>query len=198
MSKPVKDLIQKELARRLNGQTALAVIGLVGIDAQTTRDIRGKLRAKQIRVTVVKNSIARQVFKEVGLEAAGAALEGACALAYGTDSVVSIVRELLALTKDAPKLTVKAALLDGELFGAERIVELSKFPTRDEAIGQLVGAILGAGGKLVACLLGPGAKVNGILKTIEEKAEKEPEAGALPEAAAPVEPANAPQGAPAA
>jgi large subunit ribosomal protein L10 len=49
---------------------------------------------------------------------------------------------------------------------------VSKLPTREEAIGNLVGAILGPGRKLAAALKGPGGTLGGILKAIEEKAGK--------------------------
>ena len=97
MSKPIKQLIQKELTKRLEGVTSLAVVGFTGIGAIATRNIRGKLRAKDIRLMVVKNAIARQAFKGMGLAGAETMLDGPCALAYGADGAVTIVRELLAL-----------------------------------------------------------------------------------------------------
>lgn len=201
MSKPVKEMIQKELNTRLKGVTSLAVVGFTGIDAVTTRVIRGRLREKSIRLAVVKNSIARQAFKTMGLEKAADMLDGPCALAYGADSVVTIVRELLSLTKEAPKLTVKAALLDGDIFGAERIEELSKYPNRAEAVGRVVSSVLSPGSALAACLIGPSGAIASILKSIEDKKKDEaaaaaaaaPAAEAAPEApageAAPAAPA---------
>ena len=64
MSKPVKALLRKELVRRLTGVDSLAVLSLVGIDGVTNNRLRQELLAKDVRVTVVKNSIARQAFKE--------------------------------------------------------------------------------------------------------------------------------------
>lgn len=189
MSKPVKELIRKELVKRLEGVTSMAVIGFTGIDAITTRQIRGKLREKDIRLTVVKNAVARQAFKSVGLAGAADMLDGPCALAYGGDNVVSVVRELLAISKDAPKLTVKAALLDGEVFGTERIEELSKFPTRTEAIGRVVSAVLSPGSVLAGCLVGPSSKIAGILKAIEDKRKEAAEAAPAAEEPAAAEPA---------
>jgi len=171
MSKPVKELIGKELARRFAGLRSLAVADFTGVDAVTTNRLRARLREKDIRVTVVKNSLARRAFKQVGLEAAAGLLDGPCAVAYGSDSVVTVVRELLALTAEAPHLTVKAALLEGEVFGPERIEELSRFPTREEAIGRLIQSVLSAGGRLVGCLIGPGAKVASLVKAIQERQE---------------------------
>ena len=170
MSKPVKELIRKELIARFQGVTSLAVVGFTGLDAIATNQIRGRLLEKDIRMSVVKNSLARQAFKELDLAVAGGLLEGPCAVAYGADSVVEVVRELLAIHKEHPNLTVKAAVLEGEPFGGEQIEALSKYPTRDEAVSKLVGCILSAGGNVAGCLIGPGGKLASILKKIEEDA----------------------------
>jgi len=171
MSKPVKELIRKELVRRFDGLGSLAVVDFTGVDATTTNRLRARLREKDIRVTMVKNSLARQAFKQVGLDAAAGLLEGPSAIAYGSDSVVTVVRELLDLGTEAPSLTVKAALLEGEVFGPERIEELSRFPTREGAVGRVIQSVLSAGGHLVGCLIGPGAKLASLVKAIEEKQE---------------------------
>lgn len=191
MSKPIKELIREELVTRFDGVTSLAVVGFSGLDAVSTHTVRNQLAEKNIRMTVVKNSIARGAFKAVGLEGAAGLLEGPCAVAYGADSVVEVVRTLLDVAKDAPKLTVKAAFMDGEVFGEDRIEELSKYPTREEAIGRAVGCILSAGSKLAGCLVGPGSALSSILKTIEEKASEAAPAEAPAAEAAPAEAAPA-------
>ncbi len=172
MSKPIKALMRKELSKQFDGMTSLAVVGFTGVDAISTNQIRERLRSKGIRLTVVKNAMARQAFKDIGLEAAGALLDGPCAIAYGSDSVVSVVRELLEEGKDQPNLTVKAALMEGETFGADQIQALSKFPTRDEAIATVVACVLSPAGKLVGAIRGPASKIASLIKTIEEKASE--------------------------
>jgi large subunit ribosomal protein L10 len=178
MSKPVKKLIRDELIKRFDGLTQLAVVSFTGVDANTTNAIRARLAEKDIRVSVVKNSLARQAFKEVGIEGAGALLDGPCAVAYGADSVVTVVRELLDIGKDAPNLSVKAAFMEGDVFAEDRIDALSKFPTREEAIGQVVQCVLSSGANLAGCLVGPASQIAGILKTIEEKSDEPAEAAA--------------------
>ena len=168
MSKPVKEMIRRQLTARLEGVTSVAVVDLTGIDAVANNEIRGRLLAKDIRINVVKNALAKQAFKEVGLETVSELLTGPCALAYGSDSIVTVVRELCDIAKEVKQLTVKGALLDGDLFGAERIEELSKFPTREEAIAQVVGAVLSAGGDVAACIIAPGGQIASALKTIED------------------------------
>jgi len=171
MSKPVKALVRKELIKRFEGATYLAVVGFTGLGAIENNKIRGRLLEKGMRLAVVKNVLAKQAFKEIGIEKAGEMLDGPCAVAYGGDSVIDLVRELIDIGKESPTLTVKAALLDGEVYGSDRIVALSKFPTRDEAIATVVSCALSPARNIAGCLKGPGGAIAGILKTIEEKTE---------------------------
>jgi ribosomal protein L10 len=174
MSKPVKALIRDELTRRLEGVTSLAIVGLTGVDAITTTNMRKRLREQDIRLLVIKNALAKQAFKNIDLEVACDLLDGPCALAYGGDNVVSLVRELLDIKKEqANELVVKAAVMDGEAFGPDRIDALSKFPTRDEAIGTIISCALAPGMKAAACILAPGSKIASLVKTIEESHDDE-------------------------
>ncbi len=169
MSKPIKQLIRKELAQRLEGVDSLAVVGFKGIDAISTNQMRGRLLEKDIQLMVVKNSLARQAFKDIGLEGAGDLLVGPSALAFGPDGVIPVVRELLEIQKEIKGLVVKAAILEGEGYDEGQIDALSKFPTREEAIAKLVSCVLAPGAKLAAAVLGPGKKIASLIKTIEEK-----------------------------
>ena len=175
MSKPVKALLRKELIRRLEGVDSLAVVSLEGVDGQANNRLRGELRGKDVRVTVVKNSIARQALKEVGLEAVCGLMAGPCALAVGGDSVVELVRDLLAVAKEIPAVRLRGALMEGEAFGPERMVELSRYPTREEAVANVAMLARSPGSRLCGAVLGPGGRIAGILKTIEERAEAVPE-----------------------
>jgi len=173
MSKPVKEMIRRELARRFDGLTSLAIVGFTGLDAIRTNQIRGRLREKQIRLTVVKNSLARRALRELGMDSTAELIEGPCAVACGGDSVVGLVRELIEIGRDAPHLTVKAALLEGEVFkGEEQVKALSMYPTREEAVAQVIGCAVSAARSLAACLIGPGAQVAALVKAVEEKGQK--------------------------
>ncbi len=169
MSKPVKEMIAKVYKDRFEGVDSLALVNLTGVDANRNTALRARLREKDIQVTVVKNSLAKKAFRDMGLETAAEALEGPCAVAYGADSVVTVVRELLEIRKETKALGVKAAVMEGNLFDEARIEELSKYPTRDEAIADVVGAVLSAGANLAGALMGPGGGLAGCLKAIEDK-----------------------------
>lgn len=173
MSKAVKEVITNEYRQRLDGLESAMVISVRGINGIRTTKLRNTLAKKKIRVTVVRNALASKALEGTPLAALESALRGASALAYGGESVIEVAREVVALLKDYPEIELKGAILDGQLFeGKKGVEELSKFPTRDEALGQVVSLIVGPARKLLAQVQGPGSTVAGIIKAIEGKLEK--------------------------
>lgn len=174
MSKPVKNLISETYRRRFDGLSGAVLIDIRGIAANDNNRLRAGLAEKQIKVTVVKNSLARNVFADTALSGLNDLLQGSAAMVYPVDedtSVVSVARELITWAKEVPNLSFKGALMEGIVFGPEQIDELSKYPTREEAQAQAIQIILSPGQNLVGSILGPGRKVASIVKAIQEKLE---------------------------
>ena len=172
MSKLVKDLVTKELSSRLKDLDAVAVINPRGIDATKNHGIRRRLREKGLRMTVVKNTLAKRAAGDGKLKGFDALLEGPSAVIYGEASISAIARLILDEKKNDEKLELRGAFFDGEIYiGDAGIEQVSKMPTREEAIANVIGAILGPGRKLAAALKGPGGTLGAVLKSIEEKAK---------------------------
>jgi large subunit ribosomal protein L10 len=181
MSKQVKDLITKELTSRLKELEAVAVINPRGIDGNKNHGIRRRLREKGLRMTVVKNTLARRAVEGGKLQGFDKLLDGPSAVVYGEASIAQIARQLLDEKKADDKLELRGVFFDGEAYVGDKGVEaVSKLPTREEAIANVLSAILGPGRKLAAALKGPGGTLGAVLKTIEDKAkDKESAAPAI-------------------
>ena len=178
MSKLVKDLITRELSTRLKDVDGVAVINPRGINATKNNGIRRRLHAKGLRMMVVKNTLARRATEGTSLNGFDKLLDGPSAVIYGSQSVPTIARLVLDEKKADDTIELRGVFFDGEVYvGDKGVQQVSKLPTREEAIGLLAAAILGPGRKLAAALKGPGGALGGILKTIEDKA-KEKEGGA--------------------
>src|SRR4051794_20381890 len=95
MSKQVKDLITKEIAGRLKSLDSVAVINPRGIDGNKTHGIRRRLHEKGLRMTVVKNTLARRAVAGGKLEGFDKLLDGPSAVVYGELSISAIARLLV-------------------------------------------------------------------------------------------------------
>jgi len=173
MSKPVKELMMRDYQGRLEGVNDALLISIRGIPANDNNRLRQGLFQKDIRVTVIRNNLARHALKDSPLSALDPLLEGPSALAYGAESVVDVAREVMEWAKELKQLELKGAVLEGQLYEGQAGVEaLSKMPTRDEAIAQAVTLILSPARNLVGAVQGPGSSLASIVKAIEEKLEK--------------------------
>lgn len=173
MSKPVKEMVIEDYKRRFHDLEGALVVDIRGIPANQNNELRTALHEQSIKVTVVKNSLARKAFDGTALEALGPMLDGPSALAYGAESVVDVARVIVDWAKKVEHLSLKAAILDGEVFdGEEGVKRLSSFPTREEAQAKVVQLALTPAQNLVGCAVSPGAKLLGVVKTIEERLEK--------------------------
>lgn len=177
MSKVVKNIIMRDYKSRIaqGGEQFpdAMVLSIRGVKAVDTTRLRHSLAKKNIKITVVQNALARKVFAGTNLDALSELLTGASALAYGGASVIEVAREVVALIAKMPAVELKGAILDGTVFkGKAGVEELSKFPTREEAVGKIVGLAVGPGKKIMGQVKGPGSTVAGIIKSIEEKLEK--------------------------
>jgi large subunit ribosomal protein L10 len=143
MSKVVKGLVQKEIAKRLDGIDGVAVINPRGIDAIKNNQIRRRLRAKGVRMTVVKNTLAKRAVGDGKLKGFDALLDGPSAVIYGQASISAIARLVLDEKKTDEKIELRGIFYDGEIYVGDKGVEqVSKLPTPRRAIGQVVALIL--------------------------------------------------------
>jgi large subunit ribosomal protein L10 len=182
MSKRIKSLITTELQTKFHGAESVVVVDYTGIDSKTTGAIRSDLRKKQVKFTVVRNALAAKALEHAGLKGAGTLLKGTNAVAYGGDSVVDIVKELLEQAKKVEKLKIKGSIVEGQVLDSKATTALGKLPNKKELQGMIVGQILGPGRSIAGQLKGPGSKIAGQIKAVEEKA-KEKEGAAAPAAA---------------
>ncbi len=161
MSKPIKDMIASEYGRRFEGVTGAVVVEIRGLDAKAVTSMRGSLGAKGIKLTVVKNALARRTFKGGPLASLEKALKGPSAMLTGAENAILVAREIVKAATDEKKIVLKGAIFDGEYYdGEDGVKRLGAFPTRQEAQA-----------KVVTLLLSPARNILGVVKTIQEKLE---------------------------
>jgi large subunit ribosomal protein L10 len=183
MSKQIKQMQMDALSQTFKEVRDLVALSLVGINCTLDNQLRLTLRKKDIHLQVVKNSLARKVFDDLGVKI-DKVWEGPTTLAWGGTSLAELSRELDTLLKKNDKVKFKGAVADGQEVTFEQAL---KMPTRAEAIGRVLTLALSPASRLVGQILGPASRVSGQVKTISEKAPPEGEKAPAEPAAAPTE-----------
>jgi ribosomal protein L10 len=174
MSKKIKELELTALRKTFQGVKDMVLLEPLKLDSAADFEMRKKLRDKKIRVKMVKNSLVKKVFDENGVKVDPGS--GPTLLCWGADSVKELGTAVDAILKDlkkdpkAPlKIKEKTAVADGQPVPLDVAKTL---PTRKEAIGGVLAALLGPGSAIAGALVGPANQLAGVLKAIEEKGGK--------------------------
>jgi len=177
MSKFVKDLITDQLKRELNGVQDLLLVNVVGMSANDTSSLRKQLREKNIKLMVIKNSLARWATEGTELAPAFEGSDGTLAMVWGASDIVALAKEVvrLAAVKEFDKFTARGGVMGGQPLRPEEVAQVSKWPSREEQLSILLGQILAPGAMLASQLTSAGGA---LASQIKQKAEGDDEAAA--------------------
>ncbi len=139
------------LTEILKSSAAGVLVDYKGITVEEDTQLRRDLRAAGITYSVYKNSILRFAFEEAGLGEITNVLEGTTALAISNDDQTAPARILgNYVEKSDEKFFFKAGFIGEEIYDQNGVAALSKIPSRDVLLSQLVGSLQGPMQKLAA------------------------------------------------
>lgn len=181
MSRYVKELIVDQLKHEYHGVNEVVLVSMAGMDAVQDNEVRLKLQEKDIRVQVVKNSLARLAFQGTALEPGFKDLKGVTAIASGSSDIVQLAKEITALAenKKYEKFVARGAVIEGEVYDADGVKDVSKWPSREEVLSTINGQIIGVARTINGQLVGTVRTLAGQVKKIIEDQEG-PEGGEAP------------------
>jgi large subunit ribosomal protein L10 len=129
MSKPVKELVTKELRSRFAELDSALWVELIGADGITTNEFRRDLRSHNIRLELVKNSLFRRACGDGRLAPLAKVLAGPAALVTGGDSLIEVAKVIEGWLPKIKSLRLRGAMFEGEFFDEQRVAALSKMPS---------------------------------------------------------------------
>ena len=178
MSKVVKRMLIDDLRKRLGESRDMLVLNTSKLSPSVDNRFRLTLQQKGIRISTVKNSLARVALREAGVTGLDDLLAGPSVLAWGGEDVVQLSKELQKWSTDVKEIKIKGGAVDGQILDSKGVEDLSKSPGRAELLSKISGLLLRPASRLAGALLGPGGYLNGQVKALSEKegAEKEGDA----------------------
>ena len=179
-----KKQVVEDLVSEFKEAKTFVFVASRGLTVEQDTKMRRDLREAGVKFQVIKNTMLRLAFKELGIEGLDEIFEGPTAVAF-SDDVVAPAKVIAKYAEDYEPLEIKGGIIDGSVATIDEILTLSKIPDQTTLYSQVVFG-----------LLFPFTKLAMLVKAVAEKKQEEGgEAAAAPAAAEAAEEA-APEAAP--
>ncbi|AGA24938.1 50S ribosomal protein L10 [Singulisphaera acidiphila] len=170
MSKYVKELMMDQLRTDLDGSRSVLILDLKGLGAVAEHQFRRDLRKKSIKIRTLKNTLARRIFSEMGMDGLAQFLEGPSVAVWGGDGVAELAKEISTQVKALKKPEIKGGAVDGVVIGPSQVEDITKLPSREALIGRVAAMAMSPAQRVVSLANAPASGLLSQLKTLSEGA----------------------------
>ena len=137
----LKKPIVEQISEELNGAKAAVLVDYRGITVEQDTELRKQLREAGVIYKVYKNTMINFAVKGTEFEELSKHLEGPTAIAISKEDATAPARILYNFSKNAPKLELKAGVVDGTYYDEKGIQVIATIPSREELLSKLLGSM---------------------------------------------------------
>ena len=153
------------------GEPGVYLMDFKGLNVAEITELRSKLRAANVSMRVVKNTLARRALKKAGIEGLEDFFVGPTSVVWSEEDSVMPARQLIEFLEKFKKGTIKAGLIDGAIFKDSEIEKISKLPNKQELLAKFAASLNAPIVKLPMALNAVPLKFVRIVDALKEKQE---------------------------
>ena len=141
LTKPQKKKIIEEISERFKKQKIAIFSDFRGVSVSKSQELRRGLKKGDGEFKVTRKTLFDRALEALGIDFSTKKLEGEIGVAFGYRDQVEPAKILAKFSKDNETFKILGGILDGRVVSKEQIVALSKLPSREAILSQLVGAL---------------------------------------------------------
>lgn len=169
MNKQQKESNIAELKESFQRAQAVVLAEYKGLTVAQSNSLRRDLDKNDTGYRVVKNTLAKIAIEGTSYEGLKDDFVGPISVAFAYSDPAATAKALQEFSKANPTLLIKCGSLGGVNLTASDVEALSKLPSREQLLGQLLSVLAGPMRNLVGVLSGVPRKFVQVLQAIEDK-----------------------------
>ncbi|HOJ04307.1 MAG TPA: 50S ribosomal protein L10 [Bacteroidota bacterium] len=174
MTKEQKIQVIEETTARLEKAVGLYLVSFSGLTVEKANQLRSEFFKIGVEYKVVKNTLLKRSMQNVGgYDGTFTYLANQTGVVFAYDDPIEPARVLKKFVKDNEgKISVKACVIDKDVFDGERLNDLASLPTREDLIAGIIGTIAAPASGIVGAI---NAVITGIVNVVDaiEKQKQE-------------------------
>ena len=172
MNRDEKAAIISELNESFSKSKFSVVADYRGLTVAQMQQIRIELRKHNSELRVAKNTLLKRAVTETESAVLSDDFTGTTAVVLAYDDPVGPAKALADFAKDHKKFVLRSAALDGEKIGPEDLIALSKLPSKEVLLGQLLSVMNGVPTAFVRVLSAVPQKLLYGLQAVKDQKEQ--------------------------
>ena len=137
----LKAPIVQEISDNIKDAQSVVIVDYRGLTVAEDTQLRKQLREAGVTYKVYKNTFMNFAFKGTEFESLSGVLEGPNAIAISATDATAPARIIAEFAKKAPKLEIKAGVVEGNFYDAEGMKAISAIPSREVLLSRLLGSM---------------------------------------------------------
>ncbi len=144
MKRDRKEEIVQQVAEKISRSQGIYLTEFQGLSVAKMAELRREFRKVGVEYRVVKNTLIKKALRDQeGADKLDAGLKSTTAVAFGYDDPIAPAKVIRKFSKTNEQLKFKLASIDGVVYGADRLPQLSEMLSKVENIGRTAGLING-------------------------------------------------------
>ena len=137
----LKQPIVEEISGAIKDAASVVVVDYRGLTVAEDTQLRKQLREAGVSYKVYKNTLVSRAVEGTEFEGLREVLEGPSAFAISAADATAPARILAKFAKTAPKLEIKAGVVEGTFYDADGMKAIASVPSREELLSKLLGSL---------------------------------------------------------
>ncbi len=136
-----KKLVVEDIKQKIQDAKSVVFVKFSGLSVAEDTALRREFRKNNVEYKVLKNTLIRRAFNDMGITDFDDDLNGPTSVAFGTDETGASKIIMDAVKKYDQKVVVKSAFVDGGRVDANGVKTLASMPSKEELIAKMLGSM---------------------------------------------------------
>ena len=136
-----KKVVVEEIKQKIQDSKSVVLVKFNGLTVAEDTELRREFGKNNVEYKVLKNTLIRRAFNDLGVTDFDDDLKGPTSVAFGADETGASKVIVEASKKYGDKVTVKCAYVDGGKVDVKGVQELASMPSIEQLVAKMLGSL---------------------------------------------------------
>ena len=143
VNQEAKKVVVEEIKQKIQDSKSVVLVKFTGLSVAEDTELRREFRKNNVEYKVLKNTLVRRAFNDLGIKDFDEDLNGPTSVAFGADETSAAKVTMEAVKKYDKKVSVKSAYFEEKRLDENGVKALAAIPSKQQLYAMLASALLG-------------------------------------------------------